>query len=79
MKVKVLAFGIAKEIIKKDTINLELKAGVKVSDLKLILEECYPGLKKTAFLLAVNNSYVSNRKSIKSGDEIAIIPPTSGG
>ena len=80
MKVTVLAFGIVKEIIGSTKIELELPPDIIAIELKEILLETYPGLKKlSSFMIAINNEYIQNEQVITSSDEIAIIPPVSGG
>jgi molybdopterin synthase sulfur carrier subunit len=40
----------------------------------------YPKLAElVSFLIAVNSEYADDDRVINSGDEVAIIPPTSGG
>ena len=79
MKVQVLAFGIAKDIFGKPILNIELQSNT-ITDLKDTLETNYPELKKlSSYMVAVNNEYASGESELKEGDEIAIIPPVSGG
>jgi molybdopterin converting factor subunit 1 len=79
MKVNVLAFGIAKEIFGKTAIDVELSE-TTIAALKNTLEEKYPRLKQLAtYMVAVNNEYAQPTQHINSNDEIAIIPPVSGG
>lgn len=79
MKVNVLAFGIAKEIFGKTVIDVELSEST-IAALKHTLEEKYPRLKQLAtYMVAVNNEYAQPTQQINSNDEIAIIPPVSGG
>jgi molybdopterin synthase sulfur carrier subunit len=80
MTVKILAFGIAKEILGGSTVSLELIEGCRAEELKAILQQVYPGLKQlTSFALAVNSAYATPDAVINAADEIAIIPPVSGG
>ena len=79
MEVNILAFGIAKEIFGSSSIKVELKES-SVNDLKILLEEKFPHLKQlSSFRIAVNNHFASDDESIHDRDEIAIIPPVSGG
>ena len=79
MNVNVLAFGIAKDIFGKSSINIELK-GDTTRDLKNSLEQQYPRLKQLAsYMVAVNNEYAQDEGVLTEHDEIAIIPPVSGG
>ena len=79
MIVNVLAFGIAKEIFGGSSITVELP-GNTVADLKTSLELSYPKLKALAsYLVAVNNEYAGDDLLLDIRDEVAIIPPVSGG
>lgn len=79
MNVNVLAFGIAKDIFGKSSINVEINEET-TGGLKHILEHQYPRLKQLAsYMVAVNNEYASDDAILTQRDEIAIIPPVSGG
>jgi len=39
----------------------------------------FPLLKKHSFVIAVNKQIVNENKSLKSGDEVALLPPFAGG
>ncbi|HTI61539.1 MoaD/ThiS family protein [Mucilaginibacter sp.] len=79
MKVNVLAFGIAKDIFGGSSVTAELN-GNTTADLKQSLETRYPRLKQLAsYMVAVNNEYAPDESVLKEHDEIAIIPPVSGG
>lgn len=80
MKVKVLAFGIAKDIFGANAITIELGEHAETKELKETLEQQYPGLKELAsYMVAVNDEYAQDGKTITEQDEVAIIPPVSGG
>ena len=54
--------------------------GTNSQELKESLEMQFPRLKQLpAYLIAVNNEYASTVTAINSNDEVAIIPPVSGG
>jgi molybdopterin converting factor subunit 1 len=77
---KVLAFGIIKEIFNDAEASIAIKNGDRVNLLKNILEERYPRLKELgSYMIAVNNEYASADDIIHDNDEVAIIPPVSGG
>jgi molybdopterin converting factor subunit 1 len=77
---KVLAFGIVKDIFSNSMVNIDLTAGTTIDTLKILLEEKYPLLNQLgSYMIAVNNEYASVNDLIKEGDEVAIIPPVSGG
>ncbi|TSJ39404.1 MoaD/ThiS family protein [Mucilaginibacter corticis] len=80
MKVNILAFGIAKDIFGGPAIDVELFNDATVFNLKFLLEKQYPQLKKLAtYMVAVNNEYALDGDTVHERDEIAIIPPVSGG
>lgn len=80
MKVNVLAFGIVKEIFGNSAIEVDINTTATVEELKIHLEEKYPRLKQLAsYMVAVNNEYAQQEQLIEIKDEIAIIPPVSGG
>ena len=77
---KVLAFGIVKEIMGGASIAVPVDANVTVAALQASLEQQYPRLKQlAAFMIAVNGEYAKPDMIVKPGDEVAIIPPVSGG
>ena len=79
MKVNVLAFGIAREIFGGSQVSVEVD-GNNTAALKALLEQQYPRLKNLAsYMVAVNNNYAEDSLEISEHDEIAIIPPVSGG
>ena len=76
----VLAFGIVKDIFQNSAITIDTKDASSVDALKLFLENKFPRLKELAsYMVAVNNEYASANIDISDKDEIAIIPPVSGG
>jgi molybdopterin synthase sulfur carrier subunit len=80
MKLTILAFGVAADIIGNPHIEIEVSEPLTAGLLKELLEQKYPGLKELAsFLLAVNNEYAEEQLPIRATDEIAMIPPVSGG
>ncbi|RFZ84986.1 MoaD/ThiS family protein [Mucilaginibacter terrenus] len=80
MTITILAFGIAKDIFGSNTITVDLHGDVDVACLKDTLEDRYPRLKQlSSYMVAVNNEYADNTLALTMSDEIAIIPPVSGG
>lgn len=76
---RVKAFGITREILggREKLISCD---GQRVGDLKRSLLASYPALAglKSLFI-AVNNAYAEDDVQIQDNDEIALIPPVSGG
>ena len=80
MKVKVLFFGIAKDISEANSIDLELKKDSNVFDFIQIIKERYSGFSSiNDFTIAVNEEYAKNDIILNESDIVAIIPPVSGG
>ena len=80
MKISILAFGIAKDIIGGTSLPLEVNEGLNVNELKELLGEKFPKFKElTSLMIAINNEYAMATDSIHATDEIALIPPVSGG
>ncbi|MCL1667127.1 MoaD/ThiS family protein [Elizabethkingia ursingii] len=80
MKFKILAFGIAKDILGGAEKEIELTNEITVKDLKVQLENEFTELKRLrSYFIAVDDEYAEDNQVIKSTNEVAIIPPVSGG
>ncbi|SKB61140.1 molybdopterin synthase sulfur carrier subunit [Soonwooa buanensis] len=80
MKLKILAFGIVKDIFGNSEIELQMPETANVKDLKNELEEKYEALKRLkSYFIAVNEEYAEDDLQLHPNNEIAIIPPVSGG
>ena len=77
MQLNIKYFGLIAEITKCNEEVLEF-SNATISDLKDVLIGKYPELKTKDFQIAQNKEIVSNN-TIVSGEEIAILPPFSGG
>ncbi len=82
----ILLFGVTKDIVGSSTLSVPTSSATgrkiprTVRELKEFLGETYPELNKlTSLAVAVNNNYATDEESINSYDEIALIPPVSGG
>ena len=80
MNVNILLFGITKDLVGKQKLQMELQNTVTVADFKKLLQEKYPELiELNSIAIAVNSEYASDEVVLQSNDEIALIPPVSGG
>src|SRR5580692_1858318 len=81
MRVKVLFFGMLKEIAGRSTENVDLQDGASVRDLLGHYESQVPALKNLlpSVALAVNQQYAAPDTVLGPDDEIALLPPVSGG
>ena len=79
----ILLFGITKDIVGSSSLSMPLAnaSSIKtVGDLKIYLKKSYPQLGELSSLaVAVNSAYADEDETINSNDEIALIPPVSGG
>ncbi|AXE16315.1 molybdopterin synthase sulfur carrier subunit [Runella rosea] len=80
MNLKILSFGIAKEIIGQLELPVQLSDAATVADLKQFLITQFPDFQKLSSLrVAINTEYVDDSTLLHSNDEIVLIPPVSGG
>lgn len=78
-KYNIKAFGITKEILGGREMVIEVD-GTTVAELRQHLNEKYPTLTGLRSLfIAVNNNYAEEQTRLSETDEIALIPPVSGG
>jgi molybdopterin converting factor subunit 1 len=80
MLVEIKLFASCRELIGKDKITLKLKNQMTVGDLRKKILELYPVLLgKIQFVIALNYEIVDEITPISQKDEVAILPPVSGG
>ncbi len=79
----ILLFGITKDIVGNATLSLshsQAKEMQTVGQLRSYLKGTYPEMGNLSSLaIAVNSEYAEDEREIKQEDEIALIPPVSGG
>lgn len=81
MRVKVRLFAQLRELAGTQEVVLELPEGATVRDGLLRLRELFPELPIDGgrVAVAVNRSYADGGQMLADGDEMALIPPVSGG
>jgi len=79
LRVRVRLFASFREAAGTAHLTSELDHGARVSDLLAQLAERIPALGATRGLVAVNQTYVDPDTVLHNGDEVALIPPVSGG
>ena len=80
MQTSVLLFGITRDIVGERKIQVEIPDGQDVSVLMDHLETEYPRLAEVkTLMIAVNEEYALKDRILQPNDEVALIPPVSGG
>ena len=79
--VRVLLFGSVREIVGAGEVSLPAAGAATASALLETLARRHPGLGpwKPFLRVAVNREYVPGDRAVAPGDEVAVIPPVSGG
>ena len=74
-------FASLKQSMNSDEVKIDIDNEITVSQMKKIVFESYPNLKKlnVPFLVAVNHKIAKDSVVISTKDEVALIPPVSGG
>jgi molybdopterin converting factor subunit 1 len=81
MRVRVLFFGRLKDIVGKSEEQAELSEGARVEDLFERYGRSFPELAKfrASVVASVNQEFSEWRAPLAAGDEVAFLPPVSGG
>jgi len=76
---KIKTFGAARDMMGSKEVVVRIN-GTEVADLRKTLIATYPALANLrSLLIAVNQQYAEDGQPLKESDEIALIPPVSGG
>ncbi len=79
MRVRVLFFGVLRDSMGVAERELELETGATVQE---VVERCRAGAEGgvwEALAIAVNQEYARRERVLAEGDEVALLPPVSGG
>lgn len=79
MQVRVLFFGVLKDVIARNAESLDLPEGSSVRDVIQHYAGLLPTRSLSAIAVSVNQEYSTADTLLHSGDEIALLPPVSGG
>ena len=81
LKVQGRFFALYRERIGQRTLDFELEDDATVGELVAVVTGQYPNLSPNppSMVVAVNREYVNHSHPLKDGDEVAFIPPVSGG
>jgi MoaE-MoaD fusion protein len=81
MTIRVRLFALARDLARTDSVSLELHEEPTVQDALDRLFDRFPSLAvhNSKLATAVNLEYVRRDYRLTAGDELALIPPVSGG
>jgi len=79
IRVTLRCFAAVRETLGTDSMLVELRPGTTVDALKKKLGDQHPGLLRLPLAFAVNRDYARGDAVLEDGDEVAFIPPISGG
>lgn len=79
MKIKLKFFASYREITGKSESELQVKSGETVSGMLAILRQAFPALPLADSSVAINQEFASPASVLRDGDEVALLPPVSGG
>ena len=81
MEITIKFFALQREAVGESEIELELDGKKTINELREILMEKYPKLKKLnkMTLVALNQKYARGSEVLKDGDKVALFPFTGGG
>ncbi|KAL3678650.1 hypothetical protein R1sor_021606 [Riccia sorocarpa] len=79
VRVKVLLFARARELVGGSEVDLDVKEGATTADCVAELTNRFGALEvmRDSIVVALNFDYVTEPVKVKDGDELAIIPPIS--
>ena len=81
MKVQVRLFAVLRDSLGRSELEMELPEGATLEDVWRHLVKEHPALapRRRSLAAAVNRRYAAFDASLAAGDEVAFIPPVSGG
>jgi molybdopterin converting factor subunit 1 len=79
MRVRLLHFGVLRERLGGGESGLEMRDGATVGEVLNVYRERLPDFMWDSIAVAVNQEYAKADVVLKDGDEVALLPPVSGG
>lgn len=81
MRIRILLFARLRDIAGRDELEREVRDGATLQDVWTSLAAEFPPLGRytQAISAAVNEEYARMNTAVQDGDEVAFLPPVSGG
>jgi molybdopterin converting factor subunit 1 len=81
MQIRILFFGMLKDIAGQPSDSLTLPEGATLADVLSHYQQRIPQLQSLipSIAMSINQEYAAPDSRLKAGDEIALLPPVSGG
>ncbi len=81
MRVRILFFGLLKDLVGRSADELEIEAGARIETVYEHYASQFPKLREMADSIAVarNEEFAEAHVELADGDELAFMPPVSGG
>jgi MoaE-MoaD fusion protein len=81
MRIRVLFFGVLKDFVGCSSETVDLPEGASLQELLVSYAHKFPRIREMlpSVALSVNQEYASRERRLRVGDEVALLPPVSGG
>ena len=81
MNIEVKLFAAARQAANQETLSIEIAEGTTGQQLKVEVGQQFPDLKSMLvhLLVAIDTEYAGEDQVLQAGQDIALIPPVSGG
>lgn len=79
MRIRVLYFGVLKDVMGRSGAEMEFEEGASVAEVLAVHRASAKATVWESVAVAVNQEYARVGDVLKDGDEVALLPPVSGG
>ncbi|HJW88205.1 MAG TPA: MoaD/ThiS family protein [Dehalococcoidia bacterium] len=79
LNIKIIPFAFYRELMERREVEITIAKGATLADLKEALDRTFPRFKDYLPLMAINGEMKPLHAPLKEGDEVALLPPFSGG
>ena len=81
MKIRVLLFGVLKDMLARSVDTIDLPEGARVREVILYYSRVSPRFEAMvpSLAISVNQEYSRPDRALREGDEVGLLPPVSGG